>query len=142
MSADGGRGQYEFNDDQSRIIVDLASGLRIVGLLLFLFGVLTAVTLLSHLFGMGWNPRIAGPTLVMGAAALIYLSLGWWFQKSATSFVAVAATQGRDVDHLMDALNELRKSFSLVRTLIMIYGVIILIGMIAVLFAWYNRQPA
>jgi hypothetical protein len=142
MSADGGRGQYEFNHDQSRIIVDLASGLRIVGLLLFLFGALTAAALIPQLFGHGWDRRFAGPALVMGAAALIYLSLGWWFQKSASSFGAVAGTQGRDIDHLMDALNELRKSFSLVRTLIMVYGVIILIGLIAALFAWYNRQPA
>ena len=143
MSAGGGSGQYEFNDDQSRVIVDLASGLRIVGLLLFLFGVLTAVTVLTHMFGHGlkWDSRLLGPALVMGAATLIYLSLGWWFQKSSASFDAVAATKGNDVDHLMTALNELRKSFSLIRTLILVYGIFILMGMIAVLIAWYTHKP-
>jgi energy-converting hydrogenase Eha subunit F len=51
-------------------------------------------------------------------------------------------TQGRDIDNLMAALNELRKPFSLIRTLIMVYAVLILIGLIAVLIAAFTNRPA
>lgn len=142
MSADEPGKQFEFSQSQNRVIGDLASGLRVVGLLLFLFGVLTAATLITQLFGVGMDWRFRGPALVLAATALIYLSLGWWFQKSAVSFDAVATTQGQDVNHLMTALNDLRKSFSLIRLLIMIYGMIILVGLIAAAVAWYQRQPA
>jgi hypothetical protein len=142
MSAEAPGNQFEFSQSQNRVIGDLASGLRIVGMLLFVFGVMTAVVLVTQLSGVGMDWRFRGPALVMAATALIYLSLGWWFQKSSVSFNAVATTQGQDVTHLMTALDDLRKSFSLIRLLILIYGMIILVGLIAAAVAWYQRQPA
>lgn len=140
MSTDGNRGQYEFNDEQSRIIVDLASGVRVVGLLLFLLGFFQAVTLVATLTRIGWHNRLAGPFLLAGAGALIYLSLGWWFNKSSAAFINVAATQGRDIDNLMVALNELRKPFSLIRTLILVFGVFLLMGLVAALIEAYSNR--
>jgi hypothetical protein len=140
MSTDGGRGQYEFNDQQNRIIADLGSGVRVVGLLLFLLGFFQAFTLIAALVRLGWDSRLAGPYLLTGAGALIYLSLGWWFNRASAGFINVAATQGRDVDNLMHGLNELRKSFSLVRTLIFVFGVFILMGLVAALIEAYSSR--
>lgn len=141
MSSDGSRPQYEFDDHQSAIMADLASGVRLVGLLLFMFGALYAVGLIVTLVKVGWDSRFAGAGLFIAASALIYLSLGWWLQKSSTAFDTVATTQGRDIENLMVALNELRKPFALIRTLILVYAVIVLVGLIAMLFAAFAHRP-
>jgi ABC-type multidrug transport system fused ATPase/permease subunit len=135
MSNDTPRNQFEFSPDQSRIIADLASGLRLVGMLLFLFGILQAVAMITTFARAGVPNHLVGWAFLMGAAALVYLSLGWWFSRSSGSFLSVATTQGHDIDHLMDALDQLRKSFSLMRAIIIAYGIIILIGLIAALMA-------
>lgn len=142
MSAGGDQRQYEFNDQQSAVILDLASGLRIVGFLLLLLGIFQAIGLIVSISRLGVQGPLVGTMLLLAAAALIYLSLGWWFRSSAESFIDVVATQGKDVDHLMVALNQLRKPFSLIRTLIVAYAILILVGLLVVLFASLTRGPA
>ena len=142
MSADGGQRQYEFNDQQSAVILDLASGLRIVGFLLLLLGIFQAVGLIVSISRLGVQGPLVGTMLLLAAAALIYVSLGWWFRSSAESFIDVVGTQGRDIDHLMTALNELRKPFSLIRTLVVAYAILVLVGLLVVLFAAMTRAPA
>jgi hypothetical protein len=141
MSAEGDQRQYEFNNEQSAVILDLASGLRIVGFLLLLVGVFQAIGLITTIVRIGLQGPLVGAALLIAAAALIYLSLGWWFRSSAEGFIAVVGTQGKDIDHLMDALNELRKPFALIRTLIVAYAILILVGMLAVLFAAIAHGP-
>jgi hypothetical protein len=141
MSTDPNRGQYEFNEQENAVIADLASGVRIVGFVLFLLGVLQAIGLFATLNNVKWDGRFAGPALLIGAAALIYLSFGWWFSKSSSAFMNVATTQGRDIDNLMVGLNELRKPFSLIRTLILVYAVIVVVGLIAVLIQAFTHRP-
>ena len=142
MSAEGEQRQYEFNEQQSAVILDLASGLRIVGFLLLLLGIFQAIGLIVSISRLGVHGPLVGAMLLLAAAALIYISLGWWFRSSAESFIEVVGTQGRDIDHLMTALNQLRKPFALIRTLIVAYAILILIGLLAVLFAAMARGPA
>jgi hypothetical protein len=141
MSAEGDRKQYEFNDQQSAIILDLASGLRLVGFLLLLVGVFQTIGLITTIARVGLHGPLIGAALLIAGAALIYLSLGWWFRSSSHSFIEVVATQGKDIDHLMAALNELRKPFSLIRTLVVAYAIFVLFGMLVLIFAALTNQP-
>jgi len=142
MSSDGNRGQYEFSEEQGRIIADLSNGVRLVGILLFLFGAFYLVGLIATVVKGGWDARFLWPGMFIAISALIYLSFGWWFQKSSAAFDDVVTTQGRDIDNLMAALNELRKPFSVVRTLIMLYAVLILVSLVAMLIEAFARRPA
>jgi len=142
MSSDGNRGQYEFSEEQGRVIADLSSGVRLVGILLFLFGAFYLVGLILTVVKLGWTPHFTGPGVLIIVSALIYLSFGWWFQKSSAAFDDVVTTQGRDIDNLMVALDELRKPFALIRTLIMLYAVLVLIGLVAMLITAFAHRPA
>jgi hypothetical protein len=79
-------------------------------------------------------------TILAGVALLVPLSLGVWFRRAASSFRQIVQTSGRDVDNLMAALEDLRKSFSLLRAIIVIYAALIVIGLVAVIIAALLRS--
>jgi hypothetical protein len=124
------RPQYEFDSRQSEVVSDLASGLRVVGLLLVILGILYLLGLFALIAQTIQDRQALGSAILVGVSALIALSLGVWFRRSAWSFQRIVETAGRDIDHLITALDELRKSFSLLRTIIVIYAVLILLGLI------------
>jgi hypothetical protein len=131
MSASPGRPQYEFDPRQNEIISDLAGGLRVVGLLLVILGVLYLLGLFGTIAQANRTRDVIGPAILIGVSALIALSLGVWFRRSSASFRRIVETSGRDIDYLVTALDELRKSFSLLRALILVYAALIVIGLIA-----------
>ncbi len=116
--------QYEFTDEQNRVIEDLATKMRLVGTVLQVFGVLGIITGL-----VGITHHGAG-TLIQG---VIFLFLGIWAGRSAAAFQLIAKTHGRDVSHLMEALRQLGKYFGLQYTLIMIGLLLLFCVLIAML---------
>lgn len=127
--------RYEFDANQNRLIADLASGLRIVGLVSLVFGIVSIVGCVAVVSEVIRSPRMIGAGVLLVVATLIYISLGWWLRRAGHSFEKIVRTTGRDIENLMGALNDLRKSFSLVRAIIIIYAVLIIIGMSASMIA-------
>jgi len=80
-----------------------------------------------------------GIALTSGINGLLYLLMGMWTRSAARSFQQVVDTTGRDIRHLMDALSELNKMYSLVYTLIVI-GLLVLIAALGLfVYAQFTR---
>ena len=93
--------QYEFKPHENQIIGELAAKMHFVGLFLLAVGVL--------MIGIGVLVHHAGP-IVTGTLACV---IGLWTQRSSVSFKDVVYTEGRDISHLIAALEDLRKLYSL-----------------------------
>jgi hypothetical protein len=94
--------QYEFNPHENKIISQLASKMHFVGLFLLAVGLVMIAIGVIVVFH-------AGP-IMTGALACV---VGLWTQRASTSLRSVVQTEGRDITHLMDALDDLRKLYSL-----------------------------
>ena len=122
--------QYEFNTKQNDIIERLARAmlwiaapLQLVGVLYLLGAILAAVRT--------WHePGAVTGALLALLAAIFFLALGRWTRNAATAFERVVTTTGNDVDHVMEGLDNLRKMYSLLSTLVKIYVALLLIGLI------------
>jgi hypothetical protein len=108
--------QYEFTNDQNQVIGNLAKKMRLVGIMLEVFGVVGAIC------GVALINRGGIATLIQG---VIYVFLGYWVARAAEAFQRIVQTQGQDISHLMEALRQLGKYFGLQYTLIMI-GLVLL----------------
>jgi hypothetical protein len=106
-----------------------------VGVPLLLVGVLYGVGLIVSVVRSFHDPHYLLQATLVGLAMLFYLALGTWTNKSARAFAEIVTTQGRDIDHLMDALENLRKMYGLVSTLVRIYVALVLIAVVIGLLA-------
>ena len=93
--------QYEFGPEQNVLIGDLASKMTFVGLFGLAIGILMV---LPAIF------RFDPATVVMG---IISILIALWTRSAGGSFREVVQTEGADVSHLMNALNSLRKLYTL-----------------------------
>lgn len=93
--------QYEFSDAENALIRDLAGKMHFVGLFGIALGILTIAVggLILHV----------GPILT----GTFYAVLGLWTQRASTAFKSIVDTKGSDVTHLIDALSDLRRLYSL-----------------------------
>src|SRR5262249_57086555 len=84
----------------------------------------------NHLWGIVVSSAVNG---------LLYLLIGMWTRGAARSFQKIVDTTGRDIRHLMDALSELNKMYTLIYTLIFI-GLLVLLASIGLfLYAQWMR---
>lgn len=111
-------GQYEFNDEQNRQISGLVDAMRVCAALMQLMGlafvVLCVMAVLAARQSGGY-----GPSVGLGAGALLCLSIGFWTGSAATSFRRVVETKNEDIWHLMNALGKLHNMYGLLRTIIL-----------------------
>jgi hypothetical protein len=113
--------QYEFKPNENKIIGQLASKMHFVGLFLLAVGLLIIAIGVAVVFH-------AGP-IITGALACV---VGLWTQRASASFKSVVQTEGKDISHLMDALDDLRKLYSLQYWLLILGLVLALAGLWAV----------
>jgi hypothetical protein len=135
--------QYEFNDEQNREFSSLADAMRVtaglmqlVGLGFVVFAALTGVQAMNA-GASGVGPY--GPAIGLGAAALLFLCVGFWTGGAATSFRKVAETKNEDVWHLMNAVGSLRAMYGLLRTIILGSLVLIAVGLGMVAFGLMGK---
>src|SRR4051812_49140386 len=100
-ASDGLNDGYEFTPEQDVLFAGLSSKMQFVGLFALGIGVVAVA--------LGVLRRDVG-ILFSGS---LYALLGLWTERSARSFRFVATTQGHDIRHLMHALNDLRRLFTL-----------------------------
>lgn len=161
------RPEYEFDDQQSKVIQSLA---RRMGGVAFLIVALGAIQIAHGLFasylgyrdpeklasaakaqlppdqfekfektlgGGGWSPFVM-TGLALAAMGLIHFLFGLWTSSAAGSFSAVANTRGKDISRLMDALGSLNRAFGMIYNLIMIAAVVFLGSLI---WSFFKQRP-
>src|SRR5262245_11005893 len=137
-SSASGERKWEFTTEQNAIIASLARDMLWVGVPLFLVGILYGVGLIVSVVRSFHDPHFLFQAALVGLAMLFYVALGTWTSKSAQAFAEIVSTRGRDIDHLMHALDNLRKMYGLVSLLVKVYVALVLvsvvIGLTAALF--------
>jgi hypothetical protein len=122
--------QYEFKPQENKIIGELAGKMHFVGLFLLAIGVLViaiGVVPIHHRVEFHVGPIISGSLTAL---------VGLWTQRASVSLKSVVYTEGKDISHLISALEDLRKLYSLQFWLLIIALVLAVMGLWAV-FAGY-----
>jgi hypothetical protein len=123
--------QYEFNSQQNQVIGDLANSMLWVAVPFMALGILYIIATVLLLIQMLRDPAIGLVAVYVGLVALLLLVLGRWTRQAAGEFQQVVATTGRDISHLMNALDNLRKFYSLLSVFVKIYVIFVVIALIA-----------
>jgi hypothetical protein len=116
---------YEFSPDEDKLFHDLAAKMRLVGWVYLLVSALGIGLMVVY-----W---IKGrPTIDLSSVVLLFV--GGWTLSAARSFAKVAETHGRDVPHVLEALRDLHKLYTLLYWVILaaIFLVIFLIVLASV----------
>jgi hypothetical protein len=113
--------QYEFKPEENATLINLASKMRFVGIFILGIGL--------FVFSIG-VVRLADPNLIF--AGILQIVTGIWTFRAGSEFKRVAQTEGRDVTHLMAALENLLRLYTLLFWLFFIALVFAIIQLAAV----------
>jgi len=111
--------QYEFNDEQNRQISGLTDAMRVCAGLMQLMGLAFVVLCVMAVLSAQKAGGGYGPSVGLGAGALLSLAIGFWTGSAATSFRRIVETKNEDIWHLMNALGKLQNMYGLLRTIIL-----------------------
>ena len=126
---------HEFDTRQDRIIRDLSRSMRWVALPLMLVGVLYAFAAVMGVIQAFTRPESLVSVIFVVLAMVFYLALGVWTRRAADSFHRITTTSGKDVVHLMDGLDNLRKKYSLLSIIVKIYVAFVVVALVVMLVA-------
>src|SRR5687767_9977818 len=118
--------EHEFDSQHNRTIGRLARDMRWVAIPLIFIGVLYALACVSAVLRGFAHPESLVGAAFIGLATVFYLALGVWTRRAAESFHRITQTSGRDVTHLMAALDNLGKKYALLSPLVKLYAVVVL----------------
>jgi hypothetical protein len=114
--------QYEFKPQENKIIGELAARMHFVGLFLLASGLLViGIGVVVHHYG----PIISGT---------FFCVVGLWTQRASVSLKSVVYTEGNDISHLISALEDLRKLYSLQFWLLILALVVAMVSLALVMF--------
>ncbi|QEH38517.1 hypothetical protein OJF2_71200 [Aquisphaera giovannonii] len=101
------RGQYEFSYADNATIHDLGSKMSFVGFFMLGIGL--------FFFGTGIVRWVQDRNLEVGMLflSLLFMVVGIWTHRGGREFLDVARTHGNDISHLMVALANLRRFYTL-----------------------------
>lgn len=98
---------YEFSLSQNQTIQMLAKRMKVLGWVYIIYGALIGLIGVLTLVMM----PLIGVLYILITAVILFT--GIWTKSAATSFDMIVSTKGSDVNHLMDALESLRKLYNL-----------------------------
>jgi hypothetical protein len=112
--APAGSPQYEFSYTENSIIGNLGSKMSFVGLFMLGIGVFFFVSVIirwvqSHYLEVG-----------LLFLTLLFIVVGIWTHRAGREFRSVAETEGKDISHLMGAIENLLKLYTLLYILFFI----------------------
>jgi hypothetical protein len=123
------RAAFEFSEDGRDAIRALAASMSFVGVCLMLFGGLLGVfAAVSLSAGFPWV------AVGLVAVASVYVPTAWWTMSGGRSLSAIVRTRGRDIDHLTEAVGQLRRLFAFARGVIIFQT--LLLTAIGSIFVW------
>jgi hypothetical protein len=113
--------QHEFSEEHKDSFRALAASMSFVGVcVIFLSGGLSVVFGLVAIYAA--FPLNGVAMIFLGALSTM---TGWWMVSAGRSLSALVRTRGRDVDHLMDAVRQLRWLFGFARVVIIVYAMLL-----------------
>ena len=118
---------YEFTGAQNQLIGTLAKRMKFVAIFFIVLGAIVAA---GGLFSL--SRGIEGIITIFMAA--LYIIIGIWTIKAADSFKKIVDTAESDVSYLMNALNELKKLYTLQYVLMIIAIIFVGIAFLAGIF--------
>ena len=118
--------EYEFSSEQNHVVRDLANTVSITGLVLMALGIVALVYAGVFISGSRQDPT----PLVLATFCAPMVIAGFWLRSTAEPLMKVVDTKGRDITHLMNALNEFRRVFALQRTGFVIALVFAIVGVL------------
>ncbi len=106
--------QYEFNESENAVFTGLAKAMKLVSTVALSLGALMVVGFFVLLF----RHRIghASLSLIQG---MVMVVMGIWNRDASGSVEQIVSSTGNDVTHLMQAMDKLKKIFSLTQTLLL-----------------------
>jgi hypothetical protein len=106
--------QYEFSYSENAIIGNLGSKMSFVGLFMLGIGLFFSASVIIR-----W---VQSQHLEVGLLflTLLFIVVGIWTHRAGHEFRSVAKTQGKDISHLMGALENLLKLYTLLYLLFFI----------------------
>jgi hypothetical protein len=113
-TAAGGPPQYEFSPADDALIGNLGSKMAFVGLFMLGIGVFFFVSVIVQ-----WI-RIEELDVSLLFLTLLFMILGIWTHRAGREFRSVSETKGRDMSHLLGALGNLLKFYTLLYILFLI----------------------
>ena len=117
---------YEFSAPENIIIRQLVDAMRFVAAASLAVG---AFVLILGIAGLVTQGRAAiGPAIGDFAEAVVFGLIGLWLQRAVDAFNRVIDTSGDDITHLLHALRELTRVFSLQRTVLVLAAIVIVMA--------------
>lgn len=108
--------EYEFDQSQNELILDLSQKMLFVGYFFMGLGVLAGIR--------GGLDFLKPELLVQGVGQVIVgvvqFMIGLWTLKASSSFKLIVNTEGNDIGNLMGSLGQLRKLYGLKYSLLII----------------------
>jgi hypothetical protein len=121
--------EYEFSEAHKETFRALAASVSFVGVCTMLFGAMAVLFGLGAVYA-GYAPNGVG----LGVGALLLLVMAWWTVSAGRSLSALVSTRGRDVERLMEAVEQLRRLFGFAR--VAIIGVSLVLVVVAGAIVW------
>jgi hypothetical protein len=128
---------YEFSPAQNLTIQVLAQRMKFMGILYMFFGGLMVIwgVILILL-------KAPVQSIVAFAEVALFVFMGLWNYKGADSFQMIVQTEGSDVSHLMNALEDLRKIYNLQYWLMIVVLVLVALAIVAGVLVSMARAAA
>jgi hypothetical protein len=92
--------------------------MKIVAIIMMIFGAISVLNILAGDIG----------SALVGS---LYIVIGVWTKSAAQSIQNIVNTEGNDIDHLMNAVKDLNKLYSLQKWLMIVAIVLAVLGVIA-----------
>ena len=115
---------YEFDAQQNTQLTQLAAAMGVVGVGLLLLGLVCVIGAVLQLL-VGSRSFVA--MLVQG---LLLIPMGLWTRGAAVQFLRIVRTQGTDVPVLMEAVQQLTKTYTLQKWLVLLVLALLVLAIV------------
>jgi hypothetical protein len=136
--------EYEFTPEQNDTIARLSDAMRWVSVPMLALGALCVVELIMSLVCLvqtrnyqDWSA--IGTILYLLFTTLLFLAFAVWTSRSSLAFRQITETTGRDISHLMGALDGLRKVYGVLATFVKVFVAITLLVLVLNLIAAFSE---
>jgi hypothetical protein len=117
---------YEFSAPENVIIRQLVDAIRFVSAASLAVAAFTVILGVAGLVTQG--KAGVGPALGNFVQAVVFGLIGLWLQRAVDAFNRIVETSGDDITHLLEALRELTRVFSLQRTVLVLAVIVIVMA--------------
>jgi hypothetical protein len=125
--------QHEFDSGQNQVIADLAAAMRWVAAPLLLIAILYGFAAVMGVVQSFQRPEMLVWVFFVVVATVFYFSLGIWTRRASEAFQEITTSSGHDIAHLMQALDNLRKKYSLLSLIVKLYVALVIVSLVVML---------